>query len=110
MLAGATGLEDGDDVRMPQPRRGASFAEKSFRQRRIVGSQTRHFQGDFAVQLRIVGTIDAAESALAEQGAHLKAADLRVTVALLTGCKRPRRRWIVALGIRVARVGRHGRL
>ena len=82
------GVVDGNDVGMAQPGGGPGLAQEALDALRTVeGARPRHLEGDFAVELRVVGAVDRAERAGAEAGSHLEAADLGRLAGGHRGCR-----------------------
>ena len=65
-------IEDGADIGMPQRGGGASFAQEAGDRY----ERAREFDGDGAIQLRIVSEIDSAHAAFAELALDAISADL----------------------------------
>ena len=76
LASAVAGVVNGDDVRMPQLRRGTGFAQETLHPLRIVQhAALRHFDCDLALQLRIVGEVDRAERSGTEALPHLETSD-----------------------------------
>ena len=70
-------IKDSDDIGMTQFRGGFGFAKELFPRSRVVGIRRMvgNLECDQTIQNRIVGQIDAAESAPRQIALNLKAAD-----------------------------------
>ena len=75
ILAGLPAFVHGDDIGMPQLGGGFGLAQESLAIGVVVAGQPGHFQGDFAVEQRVVGPIDAAIRAGTEHATELEASD-----------------------------------
>ena len=76
-VLGAAGVVDGHDIRVLELREDLGFREIGFEIiRRRDPLDVRHLDGDGAVELVVVGEIDATETAFSEQPDHAIATDL----------------------------------